>query len=149
MSGHFQLTCPTVLREVHQRLADLKHSKESEAVTVVTVLARHEPFTVPSLATRLAARLPQRNITIVTADVPGPSARLQMLGRPVLEVFPYVPIALRLRTGVAALSYRDWLSFGVTADFASNPAITLLAAAIERVVSDLVTADASTVDAMP
>jgi diacylglycerol O-acyltransferase len=133
-----------VLREVHQRLADLKHSKESEAATTVVALAWHEPFTVTSLATRLAARLPQRNITTVTTNVPGPPVGLEVLGRPVLEVFPYVPIALRLRTGVAALSYRDQLSFGVTADFVSNPDVAVLAGGIERAVADL----ASTVESV-
>jgi diacylglycerol O-acyltransferase / wax synthase len=128
------------LREVHLRLADLKHSNESAAAVAVTALAGHEPFTVTSLATRLAARLPQRNITTVTTNVPGPPEKLAMLGRDVLEVFPYVPIALRLRTGVAVLSYRGQLSFGVTADFDSTPDVALLAGAIERAVSDLVAA---------
>lgn len=75
--------------------------------------------------------------------MPGPPTQLEMLGRPVLEVFPYVPIALRLRTGVAALSYRDQLSFGITADFASNPDVTLLAGAIERGIAELTAAGAA------
>jgi len=136
------------LREVHQRLAELKRSKESAAATTVVALAGHEPFTVTSLVTRLAARLPQRNITTVTTNVVGPSTQLEMLGRPVLEVFPYVPIALRLRTGVAAISYRDQMSFGVTADFGSNPDLALLAGAIERAVVGLTTAAGSTAKAV-
>lgn len=129
-----------VLREVHQRLAELKHGKEAGAATTVAALAGHELFTVTSLAVRLAARLPQRNIATVATNVPGPSRRLAMLGRPVLEVLPYVPIAVRLRTGVAALSYHDRMAFGVTADFASTPDVDLLAATIERAVAELTTA---------
>jgi diacylglycerol O-acyltransferase / wax synthase len=135
------------LREVHQRLTDLKHSKESEATGTVIAFTGHEPFALTSLFVQLAAWLPQRNIVTVTTNVPGPPTQLAMLGRPVLEVFPYVPIALRLRTGVAALSYRDQMVFGVTADFDSNPDVALFAEAIERGITDLTTAAGSTVEA--
>jgi diacylglycerol O-acyltransferase / wax synthase len=128
------------LREVHRRLAELKHSKESEAAGTVAAFAGQELFSLSSFLVRLAARVPQRNIATVTTNVPGPPARLEILGRPVLEVFPYVPIALRLRTGVAALSYRDQMTFGVTADFDSFPDIALLADAIERGVAALTAA---------
>jgi diacylglycerol O-acyltransferase / wax synthase len=134
------------LREVHQRLTDLKHSKESEATGTVVALTGHEPFALTTLVLRLAAWL-QRNIVTVATNVPGPPSRLEMLGRPVLEVFPYVPIALRLRTGVAALSYRDHMAFGITADFDSNPDVALFAEAIERGVADLTAAAGSTVEA--
>lgn len=134
----------TVLRRVHERLTDLKHGKEAEAATFVAGVAGHELFTVTSLVVRVAARLPQSGIATVATNVPGPSTQLTMLGRPVLEVFPYVPIALRLRTGVAALSYHDRMTFGVTADFDSNPDVTLLAKAIERGIAELTTAAAST-----
>lgn len=128
------------LREVHRRLADLKHGKESEAAGTVATLAGQELFTLSSLVVRLAARLPQRNITTVTTNVPGPTTRLEILGRPVLEVLPYVPIALRLRTGVAALSYRDQMTFGITADYDSNPDLEVLADAIQRGVTCLMAA---------
>jgi diacylglycerol O-acyltransferase len=130
------------LREVHQRLTDLKHSKEPEAATAVVALSGHEPFALTTLAIQLVSWLPQRSIVTVTTNVPGPLTQLAMLGRPVLEVFPYVPIALRLRTGVAALSYHDQMTFGVTADFDSNPDVTLLATAIEQGIADLTAAAA-------
>jgi diacylglycerol O-acyltransferase len=133
------------LRQVHERLTDLKHSKESEAATTVAAVAAHEPFTLISLVVRLATGLPQRHIATVTTNVPGPPIQLEMLGRPVLEVLPYVPIALRLRTGIAALSYRDHMTFGINADFASNPDVAVLANAIERAVASLAAAAGSTV----
>lgn len=131
-----------VLREVHRRLATLKQSKETEAGENATSLAAHEPFALVSLAIRLAARLPQRNIVTVTTNVAGSPRRLAVLGRPILELFPYVPIAVRLRTGVAALSYGDRMSFGITADFDSNPDADLFTESLERGVTDLVQAAA-------
>jgi diacylglycerol O-acyltransferase len=130
----------TVLREVHRRLAELKRGKETEAGHAATALAAHEPFALVSAALRLLARLPQRNIVTVTTNVPGPTTPLSLLGRPVLELLPYVPIALRLRTGVAALSYCDRMTFGITADFDGMPEVEHFAAAVEHGVAALVTA---------
>jgi diacylglycerol O-acyltransferase len=128
------------LRVVHARLAMLKASKEAEAGAAMTVLAEHEPYPPISWAIRLAARLPQRSIVTVTTNVPGPRQPLFVLGRPILEIFPYVPIAVRLRTGVAVLTYCDKIAFGVTSDYTSVPEPDLLAAAIEEGVAELVTA---------
>lgn len=125
---------------VHARLAALKASKEAEAGEAMTTLARHEPFAPISWAVRFAARLPQRNIVTVTTNVPGPPRKLYALGRPIVEILPYVPIALRLRTGIAMLSYSGQLSFGITWDEDSAPDVDLLAGAIERELAVLVAA---------
>jgi len=47
-------------------------------------------------------------------------------------MYPYVPIALRLRTGVAMLSYAGRVFFGITSDADSVPDTRVLAKAIER-----------------
>jgi diacylglycerol O-acyltransferase len=128
------------LREVHRRLTDLKGSKESEAGDTVTRLAGYEPYALISMALRLIGLLPQRGIVAVTTNVPGPVTPLAVLGRSVVELLPYVPIALRMRTGVAAMSYRDRMVFGVTADFDSCPDILAFTQELERGVASLVTA---------
>ncbi len=125
---------------VHDRLAALKSSKEAEAGAAMTELARHEPFGPISLGIRIAARLPQRNIVTVTTNVAGSRRPLYGLGRRMVEILPYVPIALRLRTGIAILSYCDQLVFGITADYDSAPEVDLLAAAIEKDLGELVAA---------
>lgn len=90
-----------------------------------------------SLFVRLAARLPQRGIVTVTTNVPGSQRELAVVGKRILEIFPYVPIAVRLRTGVAVLSYCGRMSFGITADFDTNPDIWLFAGAVERTIAEL------------
>jgi len=137
------------LNLVHTQMADLKASKEAEAGEAMTTLAAHEPFLPISWGIRLAARLPQRSIVTVTTNVPGPRQPLHLLGRRVLEILPYVPIALRLRTGVAMLSYCDRLAFGVTADYDSAPEADLLASAIEQGIAELVAAVAAGVGSGP
>ncbi|MEO6088674.1 MAG: WS/DGAT domain-containing protein [Umezawaea sp.] len=46
--------------------------------------------------------------------MPGPRQPLHALGRPLIQIIPYVPIASTLRTGVAILTYLDAITFGIT-----------------------------------
>jgi diacylglycerol O-acyltransferase / wax synthase len=48
--------------------------------------------------------------------VPGPRVPLTCLGRTVEHFLPYVPIADRVRVGVAMFSYCGELTFGLSAD---------------------------------
>ena len=128
------------LTVVHDRLAELKVSKEAEAGAAMTELARHEPFPPISWGIRLAARLPQRNIVTVTTNVPGPKRPLYLLGHRMLEILPYVPIAIRLRTGIAILTYCDQVVFGITADYDSAPEVGMLTTAIDQGLAELVDA---------
>jgi diacylglycerol O-acyltransferase / wax synthase len=137
------------LTAVHDRLAELKVSKEAEAGAAMTELARHEPFPPISWGIRLAARLPQRNIVTVTTNVPGPRRPLYLLGHQMLEILPYVPIAVRLRTGIAILTYCDQVVFGITADYDSAPDIGLLASAIDQGLAELVHAGNALASATP
>jgi diacylglycerol O-acyltransferase len=57
-----------------------------------------------------------------------------------VEILPYVPIAVRLRTGVSVLTYCDRVAFGVTTDYRSAPEADLLARAIEAGVAELLAA---------
>jgi WS/DGAT/MGAT family acyltransferase len=134
------------LREVHRRLGALKASKEAEAGQAMTELAKHEPFPPISYGIRLAARLPQRNIVAVTTNVPGPRRPLYVLGRRIVEILPYVPIALRLRTGVAVMSYHDRMSFGVTADYDTGPDADLIVARLGDEIGRLVEAARAVAD---
>jgi len=62
------------------------------------------------------------------------------LGRRLVEIIPYVPIATTLRTGISILSYSGNLTFGITGDYDTTPDIDVLVRGIERGVADLVKA---------
>ena len=128
------------LSTVHTRLATLKAGKEAEAGAAFASLARHEPFAPLSWALRFAFHVPQRTIVAVTTNVPGPRQPLYVLGRQILEILPYAPIALRMRTGVAALSYCDQLTFGISSDYDSAPEVDVLGRAIADGITELVDA---------
>ncbi|NIJ11356.1 diacylglycerol O-acyltransferase [Saccharomonospora amisosensis] len=127
------------LSVVHERLAGLKHSQEAQVSSSLLGFARQGPFPPLSWAVRAAARLPQRNIVTVVTNVPGPRQQLRLFGDDrIVRLLPYVPIGLRLRTGIAVLSYGDTLSIGVTTDARSVPDADALARGVEDGIAELV-----------
>ena len=128
------------LRTVHESMSRLKNSRKAEAGEAMTTLAKHEPFPPISWGIRLASHLPQRSIITVTTNVPGPREPLYLLGRRILEILPYVPIAVRLRTGVSIMTYCDRVGIGVTSDYRSAPEADELARGIEAGMAELVAA---------
>jgi diacylglycerol O-acyltransferase len=90
-----------------------------------------------ALGTRVAFRIRQPLVQTVTTSVPGPRRPLYVLGRPLTELHPYVPIGNAVRISIAILSYLDCLSFGITADYESVPDLDVLAAGIGRALAEL------------
>jgi diacylglycerol O-acyltransferase len=130
------------LREVRRRLREAKASKEAEAGEMATMVAALEPFPPVSLMVRFASHLPHRNIVTVTTNVPASRRPLYILGRRITEILPYVPIAVRLRTGIAVLTYDDHMSFGITSDLGHGPDARALARAVGTEIDALVAAAA-------
>ncbi|WP_343600634.1 wax ester/triacylglycerol synthase family O-acyltransferase [Mycobacterium sp.] len=125
------------LRTVHIRLTRAKQGGQSQAGSIVVSAANYVPFVLSSLAIRVLTRLPQRGIVTLASNVPGPRHRLRLMGGKVVGLLPIPPIALRLRTGVAVLSYADDLVFGITADYHFAPDVEQLADGIARGVARL------------
>ncbi len=118
------------VRAVHQRVAALRGTHEPEAGVALQEAATLVPFPVLRWALRWGLRLPQQQVSTVTTNVPGPRVPLTCLGRPVHQLLPFVPIADRVRLGVAVLSYADTLAFGITADAGTTPDVGVVAAGI-------------------
>jgi diacylglycerol O-acyltransferase len=123
---------------VRQNVATVKRAHEADAGAAVVELARYEPFTAVALAVRLAAHLPQRSIVTVTTNVPGPKQPLYALGRRLVEIIPFVPIASTLRSGVAIFSYCGQLTVGITGDYDGAADVWTLARGIEDGLTELV-----------
>ncbi|MGZ8735979.1 MAG: WS/DGAT/MGAT family O-acyltransferase [Nocardioides sp.] len=123
---------------VKERVRALMRRHEPEAGGSITTIAEYGPFPPVSWAVRLGFRVPQRQIATVTTNVPGPRTTLYALGREAQEMLPYVPIADRVRIGIAMFSYRDVLTFGVTADYDSSPDIEVLTDGITAAIVELV-----------
>jgi len=117
------------LAAVRTQLTELKESKESMAGEAVVTMGRLTPFPLASMFVRLAFSLPQREIVTVTTNIPGPQQPLYALGRELVEIIPYVPIATTLRIGVSIFTYNGKVTFGLTGDYGTTPDIAVLARA--------------------
>lgn len=125
------------LRRAHEMMGRLKASHEAEAGEVLTELADLVPPPLLATALHVAFRVPHRILTTVVTNVPGPTAPLYFAGRRMLATYPYVPIADRVRIGVAVTSYDGRLLFGVTSDAASAPDTDVLLAGLHTGLAEL------------
>ena len=109
--------------EAAVRMRALKATHEAQAGQWITTIADATPPPALTVGLHLAFRSPHRNLTTVVTNVPGPTGHLQLAGRPMQVAYPYVPIADRLRVGVAVTTYDDRLLLGVTFDRDSTPTV--------------------------
>jgi diacylglycerol O-acyltransferase len=123
---------------IRAQMEGLKESRQAVAGEVLTSLSGFAPPLLLALGERVATRVPQRNVNTVTTNVPGPQYPLYAVGRRMLEAFPYVPLAGRVRIGVAIFSYDGALNFGVTGDYDTAPDVGVICDGIEQGMAELV-----------
>lgn len=109
-----------------------KSAHEAEAAAELQTALDALPPPLVSAAVRVAASVPQHFLTTVVTNVPGSPKPLYALGRPLLEHYPYVPIADQVRAGIALLSYEGRIFYGITADHDSMPDATTLRDAMQQ-----------------
>jgi len=120
------------LQAAHAAVQSARSRGEAVAGAAIVDLAERQPYVAVSALLRTVFQLPQRSVVTVTTNVPGPSQPLYLLGRQMLRLLPYVPIAEGVRIGVAILSYCDELAIGVTADYDSGDGLDLFLAAVQQ-----------------
>lgn len=140
MLPHLPVDEPDRVRQlqiVRHRLTRVKAGGQRQAGSAAVAAIKLVPFAVASRVIRMLTALPQRGVVTLATNVPGPQQRLQVLGRDVVRMLPVPPMALRLRTAVAILSYGDELVFGITTDFDTFPDVDELASGIAAAVAAL------------
>jgi diacylglycerol O-acyltransferase len=126
------------LHAIREQMQGLKDSRQAVAGEALTSLSGFAPPMLLALGTRVFARMPQRNVNTVTTNVPGPQQPLYVAGRRMLKAYPYVPLASRVRVGVAIFSYSGLFTYGVTGDYDTAADIGVLCRGIEDGMSELV-----------
>jgi WS/DGAT/MGAT family acyltransferase len=111
---------------LREQMDDLKSSRQAVGAQALSELAGFAAPTLLAMGTRLTFRYPQSLMQTVTTNVPGPRFPLYLLGRQLVEIYPYVPIAINLRISIGIVSYLDQLNFGVNADFDAEPDVAVL-----------------------
>ena len=125
------------LHAITAQMEGLKESKEAIAGEALTSLSGFAPPMLLAMGMRLATRVAQRNVNTVTTNVPGPQFPLYVLGRRMMEAYPYVPLAGQVRIGVAIFSYDGNVTFGITGDGDSTADIGVLCGGIQRGMDEL------------
>lgn len=125
------------LRGVRAQMDTHKSSGETGAGEILLALARIAPFAPVAWAVRVALRYPQHSVAALATNVVGPTESLRLFGNEVRDVLPYAPIAMRLRIGIAMLSYHGQLGFGITGDYDSASDIEVIARTIPAAVTRL------------
>jgi diacylglycerol O-acyltransferase / wax synthase len=125
-----------------EEMERIKGSGEQVTVAALVGFTGVAPAMFVGVALRSTTWLVQHRgqpfVSTVTTNVPGPQTPWFLLGRRLLETYPYVPIGEGIRTGIAIFSYDGQLTFGVTADYDEVPDVDVLADGIGRGVAELV-----------
>jgi diacylglycerol O-acyltransferase len=100
------------LAELRRRSAALRRTAEPVVVhAILRALGR-----VPLAAQRLAVRIFATKATLVMTNVPGPRRLLYLAGRPIRDIFFWVPQSGHVGLGVSILSYHGKVRLGVGSD---------------------------------
>jgi diacylglycerol O-acyltransferase / wax synthase len=78
-----------------------------------------------------------RLFNLTVTNVPGPQQTLYVLGAPLLEIHPLVPLAAEHALGIAVLSYDGNVYFGAVADPDAVPDLDVVTSALKESVEDL------------
>lgn len=113
---------------VHAAAAARKHAGQAGGSSAVLRLAE----LVPPALHRPLARLfvTPRLFDLTITNVAGPEQPIQVVGCPVHEIHPLVPLAPDHALGVAVISHADAMTFGVVADFDAVPDVEEVISAI-------------------
>ena len=125
------------LRRISEQMAGLKDSQEALAGEALTSLSGFAPPLLLALGGRIATKGSQRNINTVTTNVPGPQLPLYVLGRRMLQAYPFVPLGAQMRVTVAIFSYDGQVNYGVTGDFDAAPDVDVLCRGVEKGLAEL------------
>ncbi|MEV0676271.1 wax ester/triacylglycerol synthase family O-acyltransferase [Actinosynnema sp. NPDC050436] len=126
--------------DLRAQLDELKASGQAAGADVLTGLGDAAAPALLALAGRAVARFPQRLLQTATTNVPGPRAPLYLLGRELTDIYPWVPLGASIRTNVGIFSYRDRITFGISADLDGVPDAQVLADGIRAGFDELTAA---------
>ena len=130
------------LANVRAQMDGLKASKQALAADVLASLAGFQPPALMAMSARQASHAPNPVNTVAT-NVPGPQHPLFLLGRKMLDNYPYVPLASTMRLGTSVFSYGGYARFGVSGDYESMPDINVFADGLKEGIHELIEAAAA------
>jgi diacylglycerol O-acyltransferase len=117
------------LERVVEVTRELKRSSQVAGLDHLTELA---DWSGTGLISRLARMgLSARAVNLVVTNVPGPPVPLYLVGAPLLEVYPVVPLGQNQALGIALFSYAGGFHWGFNADWDALPDLHHLVEAVD------------------
>jgi diacylglycerol O-acyltransferase len=117
------------LERVHEETTRVKQSEQARAASLVIEASGWTPPTINRVLADVLARPLTWNL--VASNVPGPQVPFYLLGRRMVEVYPFVPLSPQGHAlSVGVVSYDGGVFFGLAGD-------RNLFADIDRVAGDL------------
>ena len=104
---------------VTETTRDLKASKQARGVEILEEISELGLTTLFAQFARLTAV--SRPFNVVVTNVPGPQLQAYLLGAPLIEAYPLVPLYRSQALGVALFSYNGGLFWGLNADWDAVP----------------------------
>jgi diacylglycerol O-acyltransferase len=101
---------------LRSRIGKVKRSSAKNVLKTGFALADQVPAPIASAFIAAVRQVPQRIVTTICTNVPGPRTPQTLFGRPLVALYPYVPIGDRVRIAVAVTSHDGRMHFGVTCD---------------------------------
>jgi diacylglycerol O-acyltransferase len=123
------------LEAVREETARLKQSEQARAASLIIEATGWTPPTI----NRVLADAMSRPLTwnLAVSNVPGPQMPFYLLGRRLLEVYPFVPLSpQRHALTVGVVSYDGGVFFGLTGDRDQLADLDELAAAFEEILGE-------------
>jgi diacylglycerol O-acyltransferase len=130
------------LAAIRAQMDGLKASKQALAGDVLASLTGFQPPALLAMGARAATHA-SSPVNTVTTNVPGPQFPLYVLGRKMLDDYPYITLASTVRLATTVFSYDGVLRFGVTGDYESTPDIETFARGLSSGLDELVAASSA------
>jgi diacylglycerol O-acyltransferase / wax synthase len=124
------------LAAIHLATREAKATGEPEGADAMLELASYAPSPVQRVVSRIVAS--PRTFNVVVSNIPGPLEQLYMLGCPLREAYPIVPLAERHGLSIGFTTVAGGAFFGVYADCDSVPDPERLADEVGSALDELI-----------
>jgi diacylglycerol O-acyltransferase len=107
------------LARIVETTQEVKHSRQSQGIETIEAVSEWGLTRLFIQLSRFAALT--RPFNVVVTNVPGPQVEAYLLGSPLREVYPLVPLFKNQALGIALFSYDGGLFWGLNADWDAVP----------------------------
>jgi diacylglycerol O-acyltransferase len=123
------------LELVHEETARMKESEQARAASLIIEATGWTPPTINRVLAGAMAR--PLNWNLVVSNVPGPQQPFYLLGRPMREVYPFVPLSPQGHAlSIGIVSYDGGVFFGLAGDRDALADIDALASTLDDAIGE-------------